>query len=89
MISLFFFTKDDSQYLLNGLQYGLQKKLHDKKTSRPEKIQILTLMPSNWSKNKIMTIMEVSKYLIIRAKLLIKKEGILSMPGKKLDINFR
>lgn len=55
-----------------------------KVSSRKEKIQLLTLVPDSWSKQKTQKIFGVSEYLVRRARLLKKEKGILSDPDRKL-----
>ena len=53
-----------------------------------EIVQILTLAPASWSRNKIAETFQVSEYMVRKARTLAKEEGICSLPdpgaGKKL-----
>lgn len=62
----------------------LKIKFHDKETSRSERIQILTVLPSHWSTNTMAETMDATKYVAKKAKELGKTKGILAMPDKKL-----
>lgn len=65
----------------------LKEKFHDEKTSTAEKIQILTVMPPNWSVEKIVRVMGATKYLVGKAKQLYHSEGILATPAPKIGKN--
>ena len=61
-------------------------KLKDKMktvTSTQEKINILSLLPSSWSIQKIQNEFSVSQYLARQSKQLVKTSGILPQTGKK------
>lgn len=61
----------------------LKNKFHDKETTKNEKIQILTLLPSNWSTYKVCSTMEASKDIVNVSKSLRERRGILSLPDSK------
>lgn len=65
-----------------------KKKFHDEKTTKEEKIQILTLMSSSWSICRVTRIMNTSYYLAKKAKQMVKEKGILSIPAKKPGLFF-
>lgn len=60
-------------------------------STRSEKIQLLTLVPTSWSKRKVMEEFKVSEYAIRQARNLVKEKGILTLPlprkGKVLSEN--
>ena len=57
----------------------IKAKLHDPKTTKNEKIQLLTVLPLNqWNVTKAAKKLNVSRYLIKKAKRLLSKNGILS-----------
>lgn len=62
----------------------LKEKFHDEHTSNWEKIQILTLMPSSWSNNKIIEVMGATMYMTKKARKLVAEEGVLSVPAQKI-----
>lgn len=61
----------------------LKEKFNDKNTTRAEKIQILTIMPSTWNNKKNMEVMGSTDYMTRSAKELVESNGILSMSGPK------
>lgn len=72
----------DFQNLIDRLKI----KFNDESTSTGQKIQILTLLPSEWSERKICDVMNSSRYMVQVAKKLSKTVGILSKPETKLGI---
>lgn len=48
-----------------------------------EKIQIISLLPSSWSRNEIMEEFGVSDYVIKLTRELVKEQGILPHLSKK------
>lgn len=52
------------------------------KSSGKEKIQILTLVPISWSKQKIQDTFSANEYLVRHARLLKKENGILVVRQK-------
>ncbi|XP_049777645.1 uncharacterized protein LOC126175133 [Schistocerca cancellata] len=50
---------------------------------RSRKIQILTLAPDSWSRNKVMKEFNVSEYMVRQARKLKSEKGILETPGPK------
>lgn len=65
----------------------LKSKFNDDETSYAERIQILTIMPTNWSINKISEIMGSSVHITKIANKLETKSGILSIRGPKTGKN--
>lgn len=59
------------------------KKFHDKEITKKEKIQILTLLPPDWSVYKVCDIMETTKDIVKVSKSLRERRGILSLPDSK------
>lgn len=51
---------------------------------RSEKLQILTVLPKSWSRNKIQEEFNVTQYMARQAKNLVKEKGIMSLPNKRL-----
>lgn len=76
----------DASDLMNVI-FRLKNKFHHGQLSNGEKIQILTLLPPEWTVEKIQHIMETSSYLVKKAKELYNKEGILSIPAKNKGMN--
>ncbi|XP_066584842.1 LOW QUALITY PROTEIN: uncharacterized protein [Prorops nasuta] len=62
----------------------LRTKFNDEHTSQDGKVQILTLLPKSWSIATIAEIFGASKHMVILAKSLKNKKGILSKPGLKI-----
>lgn len=75
---------NSSDVLLNNF-----KSAFDKKTSRSEKIQVLTTLPLDWSIKMIRREFKVSKRMVQAAKNMRKNSGFASLPdskkGKNLD----
>ena len=46
---------------LNSIANKIKSKIHNEETTRAEKLQILTLVPSEWSRKKAAEIFEVSE----------------------------
>ena len=57
-------------------------------SSYQEKLQILTLVPDSWPRQKVAELLSVSEYLVRTARSLTVEKGILAIPepkqGKKL-----
>lgn len=64
--------------------YKLREKFNDDNTSRSSRLQILTLLPSSWSVNKVVEVMGASVHMVRVAKKLTTDEGILAIPAKKI-----
>lgn len=64
---------------LDRLVLLMKEKLSTTNSQR-EKIQILTLVPSSWSRKKIREEFNVSEYTARKAKELVTEKGILAMP---------
>lgn len=62
----------------------LKCKFNDDDTSRSSRIQILTLLPTSWSVNKVVEVMGASEHMVRVAKNLVTDKGILSTPAKKI-----
>lgn len=71
---------------LNNIIDRLKTKFHSEDSNRAQKIQILTILPSQWSTNKIARIMDAKKSMVKKAKLISKTKGILSLPDAKQGI---
>ncbi|XP_053990218.1 uncharacterized protein LOC128882595 [Hylaeus volcanicus] len=72
----------------NSLNYqnileNLKTKFDDPTTNRTEKLQILTLLPSDWSIQMICDVMGATKHMAIVSKHLKENKGILSMSERK------
>lgn len=52
-------------------------------TSQREKIQLLTLVPSSWSRKKISEEFNVTEYTARKAKELLAEKGIIGMPDPR------
>jgi hypothetical protein len=50
---------------------------------RSQKIQILTLAPESWSKDKVVNEFKVSEYMVRQARKLKQEKGILAIPDPK------
>lgn len=55
-------------------------------SSKQEKLQILTLLPSNWTVQDIQEYFQVSKYMITLAKKLQNEKGSMSALCVRKDI---
>ena len=57
--------------------------------NRREKLQLLTLIPDSWNREKISTEFNVTDYTVRQSRQLLKDQGILAMPdigkGKHLS----
>ena len=69
------------------LMYLVKEKLSDASLKSSEKIQILTLAPSNWSKEKTAAFFNVTDYQVKAARSLFKDRGILSKPDPKKGVS--
>lgn len=79
-------SPEDARDLINVI-LRLKHKFHDGQLSNSNKIQILTILPPEWSVQKICENMETSPYLVKKAKQLFQEDGILSTPAKKKGMN--
>lgn len=61
----------------------LKNKFHEESTSRSEKLQILTILPSTWSAAKISRVMNSTEYMAKYSKRLAKEKGILGTTASK------
>ncbi|XP_015127114.1 uncharacterized protein LOC107048461 [Diachasma alloeum] len=69
---------------LNDIIDRLKAKYHSGNTTKAQKIQILTILPSEWSTTKVARIMGATTYMVKKAKNISRTKGILSMPDAKL-----
>lgn len=77
---------DDDGENFRALIKLLQDKFNDKKTEKSLKIQILTLLPEQWSERRICETMNTSRHMSRVAKALVEEKGLLSVPESKLGI---
>lgn len=85
---------DQSNHYTNSLNYqnileNLKSKLNDTSASRADKLKILTLLPSEWSIERICDVMSVTKHLATVSKQLKENKGILSTPERKKGIFYK
>ena len=52
-------------------------------SERGEKVQILTVLPRNWSIQQVQEEFGASNYMVCRAKEIVKQKGILSAPNPR------
>ena len=80
-------TKDATAF--NELMELLKSKINNPETTRAKKIQMLTMVPLSWSRQKVAEYFGVSLYMVRTARNLLHHHGILTMPpprqGKTLD----
>lgn len=62
----------------------LREKFNDNNTSRSSRVQILTLMSSSWTVDKIVDVMGATEYMVRVAKKLVAEKGILAIPARKI-----
>lgn len=62
----------------------LREKFHDTNTTKSLRLQMLTLMPSSWSIEKIVEVMGTTTYMARLARNLEADKGILSIAEKKM-----
>lgn len=80
-------NKYENSLNCEGILNNLKQKFNDKSTTREQKIQILTLLPVDWSINQICDIMGATKHMAVASKYLTEKEGVMSAPkAKKGDV---
>ncbi|CAG5079160.1 Protein of unknown function [Cotesia congregata] len=82
-----------SNHYENSVNYheileNLKDKFKAENTPQTLKVQILTLLPSDWSINKICDVMGATKHMAILSKSLKERKGILSEPEKKQVYNY-
>ncbi|XP_044575132.1 uncharacterized protein LOC123258940 [Cotesia glomerata] len=75
---------DDDGENFRALIKLLQDKFNDKETEKSLKIQILTLLPEQWSERRISETMNTSRHMSRVAKALVEEKGLLSVPESKL-----
>ncbi|CAG5071496.1 Protein of unknown function [Cotesia congregata] len=63
---------------------GVQNAFNDTDTSTSLRLQILTLMPSSWSIDKIVEVMGATTYMARLARKLAADQGVLPIPEKKI-----
>lgn len=61
---------------------AIKQKLRTNITRR-EKIQLLTIAPKSWSRRKVAEKLNVSEYLVRKARAVCNEKGILAMPEPK------
>ena len=61
---------------LNSIVNQIKSKIHNEETTRAEKLQILTLVPSEWSRKKAAEIFEVSERTVRKARDLEEEHGV-------------
>jgi len=59
------------------------KKKFNQEENRSNKVQILTVLPSSWSRRKIAEEFNTTQYMASVSKSLVKENGILSHPNPK------
>lgn len=69
---------DDFQELIRMMKIKLESPI-----SRREKIQLLTLAPKSWSREKVAREFEVSEYAVRAARELLQEEGLLALPAPR------
>ena len=52
--------------------------------SRSEKLQVLTVLPKSWTVQKVQEEFGASNYMIRKAKVLVREQGILALPNPKV-----
>lgn len=65
---------------------NMQQKFYDPKTTKQEKLQILTLVPLSWSYNDTKKYFNVSDYMLNLARKLQLEMGPMSNQGSKRGI---
>ena len=71
-------TTDDGSEMIQQLKEKFRST-----AQRSEQLQILTVLPKSWSLKKIQQEFGVSNYMARKSKDLVKKKGVLSLPGPK------
>ena len=61
----------------------MKEKLAGKSLKVYQKIQILTLAPKDWSREKVASFFSCSEYQVREARALVKEKGILAIPEAK------
>ena len=61
---------------MNSIVNKIKSKIHNEETTRAEKLQILTLVPSEWSRKKAAEIFEVSERTVRKARDLEEEHGV-------------
>lgn len=74
--------KIDAQYF-RDLVKKLKNKFDSPDTDQATKIQILTLLPQEWSAAAIAKTMNTTQYIARKSKKLLAEKGVLSLPDKK------
>jgi len=77
-----------SNHYENSVNYqdileNIKSKFDSGSTTRAQKLQILTLLPSDWSINKICDVIGATKHMALLSKSLKERKGILSVPEGK------
>ena len=63
----------------NILMWQVKEKL-DKCHTREERIQLLTLIPEHWSRERAVSFFNVTEYMVRTARNVKKEKGILGIP---------
>lgn len=70
------------------LIHTLKEKFHRNETNKANKLQILTLLPPDWSAKMISRTMGTTIYMAKSSKKLVQGKGILSLPNAKHGIDY-
>lgn len=81
-----FFKKTSDGFVNDKIVEQLKKRMKEKTTSYNMKIKLLSVLPKEWSRNKIKKIVgdSVTMYMIRKTKELVEKNGILCETTKKI-----
>lgn len=82
----FLFGSEQEVRDLNSMLHAFKQEFHEKDTIRAQKVQLLTLLPMNWSIKRVSDTMDASDYMVRQAKELVRTKGILSTPASKLGL---
>lgn len=63
--------------------HSFKSKFHEQGTLKSQKYQLLTLLPPQWSVKKVSETMGAPESMVIKAKTLVKTNGILSCPDRR------
>lgn len=81
-----FFKKTSDRFVNDKIVEQLKKRMKEKTTSYNMKIKLLSVLPKEWSRNKIKKIVgdSVTMYMIRKTNELVAKEWILCETTKKI-----
>ena len=65
------------------LMFLMKEKLKEKSLSTSLKIQVLTMAPLDWQRQRVANFFQVSDYLVREARKLCEEKGILALPRPK------